>query len=949
VSGASTTFLAPYNLPWSLNPIVTITATSTASKTAPPLFPSPFLQPGAGVQDPVSVAVTPVTYVHFVPFAPSQLPLGGNAVSLIAVAANDTTNAGVDWSACSDATTCGQFLVSPAVPQTLTSPAVSAVYSPKLHAASGQAVSYLPPNPSQAPSGGLTVTITAASTAAPSASASQAIAITNSGNFTGVALTGKVLAGTMPVSGTTVQLYQAGNTGYGSAAAPLTFSNGANSVTTASDGSFTIPAGYTCTFLTSSGSSQFGLLYLVATGGTPSGRKSPNGQLGLMTALGPCGNLNSSVSLVVNAVTTVATAWALAPFTGTGGGSFQNYEYIGSSSSNYNGGPILISGENYANGLANAFATVNNLVDITAGQALYTTPAGGGYTPPGGSTEVYDGVVPQAEINTLADAIDTCAATTGGVPGDGSACDAFFQASDVNPVGGIGTSSNSPSTILQAVLEVARYPSKMGINIGNVADAITGTPLYSLVANEVASGQTPPFPTILSAPPTDWSIALSFSGGGLEGARRAGPTAMAVDATGNLWIANRSISSVTELSNLGIALSPYATGATLAAAGGFKGDGLSLPRQIAVDPYGNAWVLNGDSSMSEGMASCLSATSLNPFCGSGSFPYEGGSGNTAVGLAIDGTGNLWVADNDNFGAGGDVAEYAGFYSCKDGSACAAGGTQVASGGLIGDYTNLTDGTDIAALASPQTIAIDGKQDVWVLDNGNYTAVVLSGKNGSLELVDHGNQSPPNSGLPPSYVLSSQQWGGTMAINSGGNIFIPSFDPTDYNDIYELYNCEAGANSGNCGFAPQPIGLSSVSSAGLATPIAIDGSNGLWLVSNANPGYSMPASVVELSVSGTFLNANVPLNPGFGYVASTFAASTMAAGSTVTYAAATPWKPMPTSISGDASGNLWVLSSSAETASTGQTGQAAFGPVWEFVGVATPVVTPLSLGKPGTKP
>ena len=928
-SGQPTIFTAPNNLPWSENPSVTITATSTASQTVAPVFPQQFAQPNGS--DPVSVTVTPVTYVHFVPFAPSQLALAGNAVNLIAAAANDAGNAGVDWSVCSSASTCGQFLVSPAIPQTLTAGAVSAVYSATLHAASGQAVSYLPP--AIAPTGG-TVTIAVASTATPTASAAQIVAIANTNNFTGVALTGKVTAGSLPVSGATVQLYQAGNTGYGSASAPLTLANGANSVSTASDGSFTISAGYSC-------SSASALLYLVATGGTPSGQKSPNGELGLLTALGPCSNLNSSVSLAVNEVTTVATAWALAPFTGTGGGKFQNYEYIGSSAANY------------GNGLANAFAAVNSLVDITTGTALQTTPAGGGFTPPGGTSKVFDGVVPQAEIDTLADAIDTCAATTGGQPGDGSACDAFFQASDVNPVGGNASSNNSPDSILQAVLEVAKYPSKIGIGTGNQSNFVTGTPLYNLVSNLASSTGTLPFQPILSAAPTDWSIALSFTGGGLEGVKtaKAGPSAMAIDAAGNLWIANRSISSVTELSNLGAFLSPYATGSTLATAGGFKGAGVNRPKQIAIDPYGNAWTLNNDSSISEGASACFTATSRNPFCASASFPYMGLSGNLAVGLAIDGTGNLWVADSDNSGTGGDVAEYAGFYSCQNGSACAAGGTQVAIGGAIADYTGLTDSTDNAASASPQTIAIDGKDNVWVLDSGNYAAVELSGKNGSLELVDYGYRFTTN-GIPDTPALNSSQWGDTIAVDKTGDIFIP--DDSLGNQMYELYEPGGTLDPKNYGlglkvleFPNSPNNFSFDPT--FNSPIAIDGAGNLWLLTNPPSGTSDPDSIMEYYNSGTPVNGNYQsaANPtSFGYVASNYAFVPHVKGSTelcetiLFCDAATPWNLTSTSIESiatDASGNLWVLYG-------GTTPE-----VWEFAGVGTPVVTPLSLGKPGVLP
>jgi len=257
--------------------------------------------------------------------------------------------------------------------------------------------------------------------------------------------------------------------------------------------------------------------------------------------------------------------------------------------------------------------------------------------------------------------------------------------------------------------------------------------------------------------------------------------------------------------------------------------------------------------------------------------------------------------------------------------------------LIGDYTTLTDSTDSADLANPQTIAIDGKENVWVLDQGNSTAVVLSGSSGSLELVDHGYQYALNSGQSPDPVLTSYQWGDTMAIDSAGDIFIPDDDPSNYNNIYELYSCETGANSANCGLAQAPISLSASVPAGVNAPLLIDGSNSLWFVAKANSSLEAPASVVELSASGSLLNANMHPNILFGYVASTYATLSSDSGATVAYDAATPWKPTVTSIAADAGGNLWVLSG-------GNSSQ-----VVEFIGVTTPVVTPLSLGKLGTKP
>ena len=135
-SGATIYYTAPLQLPAST---VTITATSTASETVPPVQSAS-----------TAVSVTPVTYVHFVPFAPSALPVANPSspilVTLVAVAnkQHSKRQESIGPSA-PDASTCGQFLVTPAIAATATSLSLPPVYSATLHAASGQAVSYFPP------------------------------------------------------------------------------------------------------------------------------------------------------------------------------------------------------------------------------------------------------------------------------------------------------------------------------------------------------------------------------------------------------------------------------------------------------------------------------------------------------------------------------------------------------------------------------------------------------------------------------------------------------------------------------------------------------------------------------------------------------------------------------------------------------------------------------------
>jgi hypothetical protein len=191
----------------------------------------------------------------------------------------------------------------------------------------------------------------------------------------GTLLKGNVHGGQQPVVGAHVYLFAAGTSGYGGPSVPLlnpiTTGQGdsiGGYVTTDSNGAFSITGDYACTTGTQ--------VYLLATGGNPGlpgNQTNPN--LALMTALGQCpasGSFAASIPTVaINEVTTVASVYAISGF-------MTDLTHVSS------------SGTALANtGIANAFATVNNLVNIVTGSALATTPAG-------------NGTVPQSTINTLA-------------------------------------------------------------------------------------------------------------------------------------------------------------------------------------------------------------------------------------------------------------------------------------------------------------------------------------------------------------------------------------------------------------------------------------------------------------------------------------------------------------------------------------------------------------------
>jgi hypothetical protein len=674
-SGATAIYTAPpiTSTGTSVPPtLVTITATSVAD-------------PNVSISSsPITINPSTVLSVGFVPSLPAQIQPNAtvNLAAAVSKVTDDITNAGVDWQVC--ASGCGFFTIKPAIaaiPATATTPYVPAVPPVTSTSTNTQLSPYWPngwPNglpipytaPSDIPSTGL-VAVEASSHKDATKAISGTIAVSTQTG--GPALNGTVNAGTKPVVGSAVFLYAAGTSGYASAASQIA------SATTDMNGNFTMPAGYTCP----SASSQ---MYLVAAGGQI-GANAANPNLSLMTALGNCDALSSG-TVVINEVTTIASAWSISPFAAndalTGNSS---YLYLGTSSGN------LI-------GLANAFAMVNNLVDITTGKVRFWTPVG-------------NALVPYVEINTLANFLNGCTATSGGVEGDGSLCGVLFTAADTL---GTGTYAGSiaPSDTLQAAFNIAQHPENTVDGDGYNLDLASN--LFTLATS------TSPFQPILAANPTAWPMSLNYTGGGgLTSASTVG--SFAVDASGNLWITDTTGSSVIEWNAAGAALSP-STG--FAAGGGL----------LAIDANGNIWV-SGNGVLSE-------LTSLGtPVPGS---PFGGVAGGGSD-MAFDAQSNLWIANGggvnefNNFGA--ELSPASGFTNDGISGITAVGvdsSNNVWTGSSSASFSELSNpgGALIVSSSSssvkplPQ-LAADGSGNMWF---------VLAGDNGINSVC----KVPPYGGL-----------------------------------------------------------------------------------------------------------------------------------------------------------------------------------------------------------
>lgn len=564
---------------------------------------------------------------------------------------------------------------------------------------------------------------------------------TGSSPATTATISGAVHGGQQPLSGATIQLFAVGNTGLKSASTHLV----PTTVLTGNDGTFNITGLWNCNDASTYGSDP--LLYITSTGGNPGlGAGQSNPTISMLVALGPCSTVGAGTFISINELTSAASIFALAPF-------MQDSTHIGAPASGMAG-------------LRSAFQTVHTLVDTANG----VSPGPG---------IVSGEAVPTKTLNTLADILAACVNTNGT-----GACDTLFQS--VTPPGGA-----QPTDTAVATLDIVHAPAR------NV------TALYDLIV------ATAPFRPMLDAPPSDLSVALKFTGNGISG-----PAGIAIDADGDVWIANASGAGVTGLSN---------QGASLTGAAGFTAGGTIFGAQaVAADTNGNVWVADTLTStlyrLSVVSGSVVSSTSTT----------AGLSGPT--GLAVDKQGRVWVA---NFGDG-SVSQFDHDATLLGNSPLKAGGTLQAPFAVAIDPTGhawitdsqsavavefdasqaLLSGTGYTdnALVSPTGIAFDDSGNAWIAGMGDAGISILSGSGVPL------NNSPIQS--------ATLQAPSAIAIDGAENAWV-----TDA--------------SGRLVSIPSPASSTATTLNGLSSPsaLAIDASGNIW---TANSGDDSVTKFVGLA-------------------------------------------------------------------------------------------------------
>lgn len=345
-------------------------------------------------------------------------------------------------------------------------------------------------------------------------------------------------------------------------------------------------------------------------------------------------------------------------------------------------------------GLRNAAGNAGNLVDPATGQA---------------GPRVFDGVNIQtttlARLHSLGTLLGACAGR-----GD---CAGLFDAASA-------PGEPRPADTLEAAHRIALHPWR---NVQALFDLLP-------------SNEETPFPPILRTVPTDWTLSLVYTGGGLDA-----PGGISIDAQGRIWTNNNFMVGsqsfldprVGSVPGLGVTkLAP--DGTPLSPPFGFEGGGTNgAGFGLAIDQQARVWVGNfaGDS------LSVFDSTG-NPLSPEPDGYTAGGGTNQVQGTVVDQAGNVWAAN-----LGGDSVSYLpagrpqdGFtVSVADAPKCGfdrpfgiaidhAGGAWVANlserggtGSIVhidpSTYPELCPEGPVQTGGRPQGVALDAAGNVWV--------------------------------------------------------------------------------------------------------------------------------------------------------------------------------------------------------------------------------------------
>ncbi len=343
------------------------------------------------------------------------------------------------------------------------------------------------------------------------------------------------------------------------------------------------------------------------------------------------------------------------------------------------------------------------------------------------------------------------------------------------------------------------------------------------------------------------NIVTTIAGGNLNNRLPAtntilnAPTSVAVDAVGNIFIADTYNNVIRKVDTNGLAQIVAGIGA-----GGFAGDGglatnsfMSQPNGLAVDTNGTIYFADSNNSRIRKIDTSGNITTVagnGSFSGAGSVATNTGL-NFPYGIALDSAGNFYIADTfyqiiRKVTPSGAMSTVAGMYSSPP--------------GYGGDGLSAT----LAQLNQPNGVAVDKSGNIYIADTYNQRIRKVTLSTGRISTIA-GTGTAGYSGDGASATSAKINNPNAVCLDTNGNIYIAD---TGNHCIRKITNgiISTVAGNGTAGFSGDG-GTAISTNLAFPTGIAADQFGNLYITDASQRVRKVAANGIMTTVAGNKLN------------------------------------------------------------------------------------------------
>jgi uncharacterized protein (TIGR03437 family) len=353
------------------------------------------------------------------------------------------------------------------------------------------------------------------------------------------------------------------------------------------------------------------------------------------------------------------------------------------------------------------------------------------------------------------------------------------------------------------------------------------------------------------------SSGFAGDGAAAAAAQLATPGGLAVDKSGNLYIADTVNNRIRKVAADG-------TISTVAGSGspGYGGDGaaatsasLNHPGAVALDASGNLYIADTENHVIRkvtGTTITTVAGNNNNLGGGGSFGGDNGPATNAIlnlpgGVAVDGSGNIYISDTGNHrvrkvtASSGTITTYAG-----DGTA-----------GSAGDGARAVT----AHVNGPRGLAIDAQGNLYIADTGSQKIRLVTASTGVINTVAGAGTLgfSGDSGLATKAQFNSPR---AVALDASGNLYVADYSNSRIRKVSTSGIIATIAGNGRFGYTGDGAAATGAS---LNFPggVAVDASGNVYISDTQNSAVRKASPDAGTAVVPKILDGGVIQPAEFG--------------------------------------------------------------------------------------